>query len=84
MSKYIDLIICEDKEVLMAPRWSYIKPGDVVMCDSRTHTVADSITVNTDMEEYRFICEMEPNIQRIDSVWVEKPVKWEDEDGSAE
>ena len=84
MSKYIDLIICEDKEVLMAPAWSYIKPGDVVMCDTRTHTAEDSITVGTDSVEYRFICEMEPNIQRIDSVWIGKSVKWEDDNGSAE
>ena len=84
MSKYVDLILTEDGTVLMAPRWSYIHAGDMVSNEGCRRVVKDSITVNTEMEEYRFICEMEPNIQRIDAAWTEKPVKWEDENGPAE
>lgn len=84
MNDYIDLILTEGLDVLMAPRWSYIHPGDIVSCKGEMLTVKDSITVNTEMEEYRFICEIEPNVQRIDAVWTAKPIKWEDDNGSAE
>lgn len=84
MNNYIDLILTEGGDVLMAPRWSYIHPGDIVSCKGEMLTVKDSITVNTEMEEYRFICEIEPNVQRIDAVCTAKPIKWEDDNGSAE
>ena len=84
MNNYIDLIICEEGPVLMAPRWSYIHPGDIVSCKGELLKVKDSITINTELEEYHFICEIEPNVQRIDAVWMAKPIKWEDDNGPAE
>ena len=82
MADYVDLILCMDGTVLEVPRFSHSIDKDDLILDQEgvLHTVKDRITINRNVEEYRFIAELyDCSISCASAVYIKSELKYPEE-----